>query len=179
MALTVAESCDTPLPVGNGTCSLPYIEWLTTEQRRITRYGDRQAEIVDEGKGQVALWVDDCVLLTLICAGSMDHYPVAPEILVLVEKDYLWPNRFLTSARHQYRVLCLHWPGKFHCSSNITWMPSLQPPFWGNYRSGRQYSLYGAGHAHCPKLRRRCRRIAVINRLMTTPPAAEQISCTS
>jgi hypothetical protein len=59
MPLTVAEACDTPLPVGNGTCSLPYIEWLTTEQRRITRYGDRQAEIVDEGKGQVALWVDD------------------------------------------------------------------------------------------------------------------------
>jgi hypothetical protein len=59
MPLTVAEAVDTPLSVGNGTCSVRYIEWLTTEQRRITRYGDRQAEIVDEGEGQVALWVDD------------------------------------------------------------------------------------------------------------------------
>jgi hypothetical protein len=59
MPLTVAEASDTPLCVGNGTCSVRYIEWLTTEQQRITRYGDRQAEIVDEGEGQVALWVDE------------------------------------------------------------------------------------------------------------------------
>jgi hypothetical protein len=59
MPLTVAEASDTPLRVGNGTYSMRYIEWLTTEQQRITRYGDRQAEIVDEGKGQVALWVND------------------------------------------------------------------------------------------------------------------------
>jgi hypothetical protein len=59
MPLTVAEAVDTPLRVGNGAYSMRYIEWLTTEQQRITRHGDRQAEIVDEGKGQVALWVND------------------------------------------------------------------------------------------------------------------------
>jgi hypothetical protein len=57
--LTVAEAGDTSLPVGNGASSMRYIEWLTTEQRRITRHGDRRAEIVDEGEGQVALWVND------------------------------------------------------------------------------------------------------------------------
>jgi hypothetical protein len=59
MPLTVAEAGDTTLPVGSGASSMRYIEWLTTEQRRITRHGDRLAEIVDEGEGQVALWVDD------------------------------------------------------------------------------------------------------------------------
>ena len=61
MPLTVAEAGDTPLRVGTGAYSMRYIEWLTTEQQRITRHGDRQAEIVDEGKGQVALWVNDVV----------------------------------------------------------------------------------------------------------------------
>jgi hypothetical protein len=59
MPLTVAEAGDTTLRVGNGAYSMRYIEWLTTEQQRITRHGDRQAAIVDEGKGQVALWVND------------------------------------------------------------------------------------------------------------------------
>jgi hypothetical protein len=59
MPLTVAEAGDTTLAVGNGASSMRYIEWLTTEQRRITRHGDRRAEIVDEGEGQVALWVND------------------------------------------------------------------------------------------------------------------------
>ena len=59
MPLTVAETGNTPLRVGNGASSVRYIEWLSTEQQRITRHGDRQAEIVDEGKGQVALWVDE------------------------------------------------------------------------------------------------------------------------
>jgi hypothetical protein len=57
--LTVAESLDTPLRIGDGTNSLRYIEWLATEQQRITRSRDRQAEIVDEGEGRVSLWVND------------------------------------------------------------------------------------------------------------------------
>jgi hypothetical protein len=62
MPLTVAEPCDSTLRVGAGKSSMRYIEWLTTEQQRITRHGDRQAEIVDEGKGRLALWVDDIAL---------------------------------------------------------------------------------------------------------------------
>jgi hypothetical protein len=57
--LTVADSLDKPLCIGDGTCSLRYVEWLVRERQRITQHGDRQAEIVDEGKGQVSLWVDD------------------------------------------------------------------------------------------------------------------------
>jgi hypothetical protein len=57
--LTVAESLDTPLRIGDGTSSLRYIEWLATEQQRITRSRGRQAEIVDEGEGRVSLWVND------------------------------------------------------------------------------------------------------------------------
>jgi hypothetical protein len=56
--LTVAESLDNSLPVGDGTHSMRYIEWLTTEQQRIKQDGNRQAEIVDEGEGRVSLWVD-------------------------------------------------------------------------------------------------------------------------
>lgn len=56
--LTVAASLDTALRVGDGTHSMRYIEWLTAEQQRIKQDGDRQAEIVNEGKGRVALWVD-------------------------------------------------------------------------------------------------------------------------
>jgi hypothetical protein len=62
MPLTVAEVCDSTLRVGDGKSSMRYIEWLATEQQRITRDGDRQAEIVDEGEGRLALWVDDVAL---------------------------------------------------------------------------------------------------------------------
>ena len=57
--LNMADSLDKPLCVGDGTCSLRYIEWLAREQQRITQHGDRQAEIVEEGEGRVSLWVDD------------------------------------------------------------------------------------------------------------------------
>jgi hypothetical protein len=56
--LTLAQSPDTELPIGDGTSSRRYIEWLATEQERITRYGDRQAEIVKDDKGDVSLWVN-------------------------------------------------------------------------------------------------------------------------
>lgn len=56
--LTVAETIDVSLRVGDGTQSVRYIEWLTTEQQRIKQSGDRQAEIVHEGEGRVSLWVD-------------------------------------------------------------------------------------------------------------------------
>lgn len=59
--LTMAEAFDTPLPVGSGAKSLRYIDWLALEQQRITRAGDRQAEIVVESRKRVALWVDDVV----------------------------------------------------------------------------------------------------------------------
>jgi hypothetical protein len=57
--LTVAEPVDTPLRIGDGSSSIRYIEWLATEQQRITRSRDRQAEIVDEGEGRVSLWVNN------------------------------------------------------------------------------------------------------------------------
>ena len=57
--LTVAEPLDTPLRIGDGTSSIRYIELLATEQHRIMRSRDRQAEIVDEGEGRVSLWVND------------------------------------------------------------------------------------------------------------------------
>jgi len=60
--LTLTASADTVVPVGDGTCKLRYIEWLAAEQQRITQDGDRQAVIVDEGAGQVSLWVDDIVV---------------------------------------------------------------------------------------------------------------------
>jgi hypothetical protein len=60
--LTLTASVDTVVPVGDGTCKLRYIEWLAVEQQRITQGGDRQAAIVDEGAGQVSLWVDDVVV---------------------------------------------------------------------------------------------------------------------
>jgi hypothetical protein len=56
--LTIAENLDSSLPVGDGTHSMRYIEWLTTEQQRIKQDRNRQAEIVDEGEGRVSLWVD-------------------------------------------------------------------------------------------------------------------------
>jgi len=59
--LTLTASVDTVVPVGDGTSKLRYIEWLAVEQQRITQDGDRQAAIVDEGAGQVSLWVDDVV----------------------------------------------------------------------------------------------------------------------
>jgi hypothetical protein len=57
--LTVAEPVDTPLRIGDGSSSMRYIEWLATEQQRITRSRERQAEIVDEGEGRVSLWVNN------------------------------------------------------------------------------------------------------------------------
>ena len=61
MPLTVAEACNTPLRVGHDRRSVRYIDWLATEQQRITQDGDRQAEIVDEGEGRVSLWVNSVV----------------------------------------------------------------------------------------------------------------------
>lgn len=59
--LTIAQSPDTQICVGDGASSRRYIEWLATEQERITRHGDRQAEIVEDGKGDVSLWVNPVV----------------------------------------------------------------------------------------------------------------------
>ena len=59
--LTMAQSPDTQIRIGDGGSSMRYIEWLATEQERITRYGDRQAEIVEESKGEVSLWVNPVV----------------------------------------------------------------------------------------------------------------------
>ena len=56
--LTLSQSPDTQLRIGDGASSLRYIEWLTEEQKRITRHGDRQAEIVEDNAGKVSLWVD-------------------------------------------------------------------------------------------------------------------------
>lgn len=56
--LTLEQSPDTELRVGDGTSSMRYIDWLVAEQERITWHGDRQAEIVEDGKGHVSLWVD-------------------------------------------------------------------------------------------------------------------------
>lgn len=56
--LTIAQSPDTQICIGDGASSIRYIEWLATEQERITRHGDRQAEIVEDGKGEVSLWVN-------------------------------------------------------------------------------------------------------------------------
>jgi len=35
-----------------------YIDWLMTERERITQSEERQADIVDEGNGRMALWAD-------------------------------------------------------------------------------------------------------------------------
>ena len=56
--LTRAQTPDTQLRIGDGASSLSYIEWLTEEQKRITRHGDRQAEIVEDNTGKVSLWVN-------------------------------------------------------------------------------------------------------------------------
>jgi hypothetical protein len=56
--LTIAQAPDTQIRIGDGVSSMRYIEWLATEQERITRHGDRQAEIVEESKGNVSLWVN-------------------------------------------------------------------------------------------------------------------------
>lgn len=55
--LTIAQSPGTELPIGDGGSSVRYIEWLAAEQERVTRHGDRQAEIVEDRKGDVSLWV--------------------------------------------------------------------------------------------------------------------------
>jgi hypothetical protein len=59
--LTIAQSPDTQLRVGDGASSIGYLEWLVAEQERITGDGDRQAAIVQNDKGSVALWVDPAV----------------------------------------------------------------------------------------------------------------------
>jgi hypothetical protein len=59
--LTIAQPPDTHICIGDGASSRRYIEWLATEQERITRHGDRQAEIVEDGKGEVSLWVNPVV----------------------------------------------------------------------------------------------------------------------
>lgn len=56
--LTVAGLPDLSLHVGDGLRHMRYIDWLMTEQRRITQSQDRQADIVDEGNGRMALWAD-------------------------------------------------------------------------------------------------------------------------
>jgi hypothetical protein len=56
--LTLAQSPDIELRVGDGASSMRYIDWLVAEQGRITWDGDRQAEIVQDSKGGVSLWVD-------------------------------------------------------------------------------------------------------------------------
>ena len=56
--LTIAQSPGTQICIGDGASSVRYIEWLAIEQERITRHGDRQAEIVEDGKGEVSLWVN-------------------------------------------------------------------------------------------------------------------------
>lgn len=56
--LTIAQLPDSQICIGDGASSVRYIEWLATEQERITRYGDRQAEIVEDNKGEVSLWVN-------------------------------------------------------------------------------------------------------------------------
>jgi hypothetical protein len=56
--LTLTQSPDIELQVGDGASSMRYIDWLVAEQERITWDGDRQAEIVQDSKGGVSLWVD-------------------------------------------------------------------------------------------------------------------------
>jgi hypothetical protein len=56
--LTLTQAPDSELRVGDGASSMRYIDWLAAEQERITWDGDRQAEIVRDGKGGVSLWVD-------------------------------------------------------------------------------------------------------------------------
>ena len=56
--LTLTQSPEIGLRVGDGASSMRYIDWLVAEQERITWDGDRQAEIVQDSKGGVSLWVD-------------------------------------------------------------------------------------------------------------------------
>jgi hypothetical protein len=56
--LTLAQSPDIQLRVGDGATSVPYIEWLMAERERIRWDGDRQAEIVEDSNGDVSLWVN-------------------------------------------------------------------------------------------------------------------------
>jgi len=56
--LTLVQSPDAPLRVGDGASSMRYLDWLAAEQERITWQGDRQAEIVQHDKDKVSLWVN-------------------------------------------------------------------------------------------------------------------------
>ena len=56
--LTLTQAPERSLRVGDGASSMRYIDWLAAEQERITLDGDRQAEIVQDDKGDVSLWVD-------------------------------------------------------------------------------------------------------------------------
>lgn len=56
--LTLTQSPDIQLRVGDGATSVPYIEWLMAERERIRWDGDRQAEIVEDSNGDVSLWVN-------------------------------------------------------------------------------------------------------------------------
>jgi hypothetical protein len=60
--LTLTQAPDRQLRVGDGASSMRYLDWLAAEQERITWDGDRQAEIVQDGKGGVSLWVDPVVV---------------------------------------------------------------------------------------------------------------------
>ena len=56
--LTVAGLPNLSLHVGGGARQMRYLDWLMSEQERITQSEARQADIVDEGNGRMALWVD-------------------------------------------------------------------------------------------------------------------------
>jgi hypothetical protein len=56
--LTLAQSPDIQMRVGDGTTSVLYIEWLMAERERIRWDGERRAEIVADNKGDVSLWVN-------------------------------------------------------------------------------------------------------------------------
>ena len=56
--LTLAKSPDIQMRVGDGATSVPYIEWLVAERERIRWDGERRAEIVEDSKGDVSLWVN-------------------------------------------------------------------------------------------------------------------------
>ena len=56
--LTLTQSPDVQLRVGDGAISVRYIEWLVAERERIRWDGDRRAEIVEDNKGDVSLWVN-------------------------------------------------------------------------------------------------------------------------
>ncbi len=55
--LTVAALPNLSLHVDGGARRIRYLDWLMTEQERITQSEERHADIVDEGNGRVSLWV--------------------------------------------------------------------------------------------------------------------------